>query len=116
MNDKIQCPAKESGYRLYEVTTEYFTTIVLNSYPLCEFEYQRERCSHLSPGRGEGFIIVIAKEDEFTPVPDTGSPFFDRNISFDTDDRVVIITSELGEGYKRCVRANLEEWAEVLSL
>jgi len=115
MNNKIKCPAKESGYRLYEISTEYMTTMVMNAYPLCEFQYQKERCSHLSPGRGEGFIIVIAKEDEFTPVPDSVSPFFDYELSFDPDDRVVIITGELGEGYKRCVEANLETWAEELA-
>lgn len=113
--EEIKCPAKESGYRLYEISTEYETIMILNRYPLCEFQYQKERCSYLSPGRGEGFIIVIAKEDEFTPVPDSDSPFFDRNISFDPDDRVVIITGELGEGYKRCVETNLKQWTKVLA-
>ena len=98
----------DAKYRLYEIEC-VCTGEVVNEYPLGEFEVQRERFSYMSSSYsdGEGYELVIAREDEFDNV---GCP------TFDTDERVLCHQGDCGPRFHLEAAKNVKLWRDVLGV
>lgn len=98
----------DAKYRLYEIEC-VCTGEVVNDYPLGEFENQRERFSYMSSSYsdGEGYQLVIAREDEFDEV---GDP------TFDTDERVLCHQGDCGPRFHLEAAKRVKLWRDVLGV
>lgn len=98
----------DAKYKLYEIE-ELCTGVIVNEYPLSEFEIQQERFASMSSAYmdGEQYILVIAQEDEFD---EDGRP------EFDTDERTLCCQGDCGERFHKRAKKNVASWKEVLGL
>lgn len=98
----------DAKYKLYEIEC-VCTGEVVSEYPLGEFERQRERFSYMSSSysQGEGYQLVIAREDEFDEV---GCP------TFDTDERVLCHQGDCGPRFHLEAAKRVKLWRDVLGI
>lgn len=109
----MKCPVvqnKLAEYKLYEIEC-ICTGEVVNSYPLSAFLKQKERFANMSSEYmdGEGYELVIAREDEFD---EDGMPTFELEM----DERILCHQGDCGQRFHLEAAGNVNRWRDILGL
>lgn len=98
----------DAEYKLYEFEC-ICTGEVTNEYPLGQFQMQRERFAQMTSAYmdGEGYELVIAREDEFD---DEGIP------TFEMDDRILCHQGDCGARFHLEAAKNVNRWRDILKM
>ena len=100
----------DAVYKLYEIES-VCTGQVTDKYPLdvSEFQDQRKLFAQMSSSYmdGEGYELIIAREDE---IDENG------DFTFDSDERVLCHQGDCGERFHKEAAANVKRWRDILGL